>query len=262
AATAFAVPAWGQKTALVREAAEQVLRRLGRKAGVETAETLTRKAEQLLAKYGDDGLRAFRKIGPNTARLAAEAGEHSTLAVRLLGKHGDDAVWVASSEVRLGLVAKHGDEAAAALIRHGSIAEPVIETFGRPAAAAMGRLSGQNARRLSMMARAGAIRPELLDVIARYGDRAMAFVWKNKAALATASVLTAFVADPEPFLDGAAKLTDQIGEYAVQPVASIPGEIARSVDWTRLCLGAGMLTAVLLVVRQRNKRRTPASCEQ
>jgi hypothetical protein len=49
------------------------------------------------------------------------------------------------------------DEATEALIRHPGIAEPVIEGFGKPAAAAMNGLNGQNARRLAMMVDDGSL---------------------------------------------------------------------------------------------------------
>lgn len=81
-----------------------------------------------------------------------------------------------------------------------------------------------------MMADEGALaRSELVDVIGRYGDRAMEFVWKNKGALATASVLAAFLADPEPFLDGTLTLTGQIAEHALRPISD---GVARGTHWT------------------------------
>ena len=44
--------------------------------------------------------------------------------------------------------------------------------------------------------------PEVLGVIAKHGDGAADFLWRNKGTLAGGAALTAFLADPEPFLDG------------------------------------------------------------
>jgi hypothetical protein len=48
---------------------------------------------------------------------------------------------------------------------------------------------------------------ELLEVIFRYGDRAMEFIWKHRKTLTFATALAAFLKDPEPFLDGIKDIT-------------------------------------------------------
>src|SRR6185503_5178963 len=87
-----------------------------------------------------------------------------------------------------------------------------------------------NARRLAIMVQGGELARigragELLEVIGRYGDRAMEFIWRHKGALAV-SVVLAFLADPGPFLDGARDLAAVAAEAAARPVLSIPGRIA------------------------------------
>ena len=64
---------------------------------------------------------------------------------------------------------------------------------------------------------------ELLDVITRYGDKAMAFIWRNKGALTVTAVLGTFVADPEPYIDGTVKLAGAPLEAA-----------AKNTQWTVL----------------------------
>jgi hypothetical protein len=60
--------------------------------------------------------------------------------------------------------------------------------------------------------------PELFDTIGKYGGKATDFIWKNKGALATAATLTAFLADPEPFIDGARALVAP----AMDNITSLP----------------------------------------
>ncbi len=121
-----------------------------------------------------------------------------------------------------------------ALNKHGRIVDPLIKQFGPSAAQAYAHLNSRNARRLAMLRRDG-LQPnkDLLKVIARYGDPAMDFIWKNKAALATASVLAAFLASPEPFLDGLSQLSADFTQHAIQPVAT---GVAAGTNWTLLIL--------------------------
>ena len=72
---------------------------------------------------------------------------------------------------------------------------------------------------------------ELLGVVSQYGDRAMDFIWRNKGALATTALLTRFLADPKPFIDGTTTLTTQTAAAVVAPAAKAAAE---KTDWTLL----------------------------
>ena len=88
------------------------------------------------------------------------------------------------------LVLRHGDGAAAVLAKHsGGIAEPVVEQFGAGAVRALEATAPQGGRRLAMMMADGDLAKigrteELLAVVAKYGDPAMDFIWRNKGSLA------------------------------------------------------------------------------
>lgn len=130
----------------------------------------------------------------------------------------------------LAIFVKYGEPAAGAMIKHPGVAEPILEEFGAPAAKALEILSGQNARRLAMLQSDGELATmagggELFNVVAKYGDPAMDFIWKNKGSLTVAAGLTSFLADPEPFINGVAK-----------PLAAVPGQVAseaaKNTNWT------------------------------
>lgn len=259
-AFALSMPAVGRaqgRAALVRELAEQMLRRAGKEAGEEGVEVLTRKLEGIAARHGDDAARAVAKVGPRGITALEEAGEYAPQAIRLMARHGDRAVWVIAKKNRLALFANLGDDAAESMLRHGQIAEPLLEAYGQPAAAALKTVSSRNARRLAMMADDGTLQkigrtPELLEVIGRYGDRAADFVWRNKGALAVGTALAAFLANPEAFLSGTADLTRAVADSTVKPVASAAGQFALGV--VRLFfwpLMAVVLVGMLLVVATR-----------
>jgi hypothetical protein len=256
-------PAQG-KAVFVREATEYVLRKFGKEVAHEGVETLTRKIETLALKHGDEAVFAVRKVGPQTFHLVEQAGEHGLQSVKLMAKYGDEAVWVVGKPNRLAIFAKFGDDAAKAMMRHHEIAEPLLQSFGKPAARALKAVSPQNGRRLWMLAEDGQLAtigrtPELLDVVTKYGDRAMDFVWRHKGALTVTAGLTAFLANPEAFLDGATDITKIVGENAVKPVASVPGQVAseaaKNTNWTVVIVCVvcvlGVLAATPLWLRHR-----------
>lgn len=257
----IAVTAQG-KAAVAREAAEVVLGRFGKEAAKEGVQGLTRKIELLAVKHGDDAIVAVKKVGPGTFRLVEEAGEHGAEAVKIMAKHGDEAVWVIAKKDRMAIFVKYGENAGDAMVRHKELAEPLLDLGGKSAAGALKSVSVQNGRRLAMMQGDGELArigrtPELFDVVGKYGDRAMEFIWKHKGALAVTAALSAFLANPEPFINGTADIAKVVGENAMKPLAEATGqaavEVVRGIDWTLvtlcgLCLG-GCLVGIWLLRR-------------
>jgi hypothetical protein len=227
--------AWGQgKAALARELVEFVSRRFAKEVAEEGTEVLTRKVETLLVKYGDDAAEAIRKVGPRSVQLIDNAASEGAQSAAWLAKYGDNAISLVANDSRRKLAAKLGDEAAEALIKHGEVAEPVLELAGKSAATALTKVSEQNGRRIAMMANEGELAKlgrssELLDVVGKYGDKGMNFVWKNKGTLLVGTALAAFLADPEPFIEGTKNLADVAAKSAIEPIAK---EIGMRTNWT------------------------------
>lgn len=253
------------KAALAREAAEYIMGKFGKEAAEVGVETLTRKIETLAIKYGDDVFIAVRKVGPRTLRIVEEAGEHGLVSIKLMARYGDEAIWVVVKKNRMAIFIKYGDNAAESMMKHGEIAEPLLSSFGKSAAGALKSVSSQNGRRLAMLADDGQLAkigqtPKLLEVIAKYGDRAADFIWRNKGALAVTAALTAFLANPEPFLDAATDITKIVAENAVKPIADVPGkaasEAAKNTNWTVVVVCVvcvlGLLAGARLWLRHRS----------
>ena len=134
------------------------------------------------------------------------------------------------------------------------MAEPVIGQFGLPAIRALEAVGPQGGRRMAMLAADGHLArigraPEVLDVIAKY-KRACEFVWKHKGALAVGTALTAFLLQPEAFINGTRDITKVVGENAVKPLAEVPGHavqgIAAGTNWTVIILVAGGIGTLFL----------------
>ena len=92
-----------------------MIRVFGKELRKDGMETLVRRLEVLAARHGEEVLIAARKVGPIALRLTEEAGPHAAPVVKLLARHGDEAVWVVSQPRRLAIFAKHGDQAAEVL---------------------------------------------------------------------------------------------------------------------------------------------------
>ena len=261
----------GGKVKMAQETAEFVLRKFGREAAKDGAEALARQIERAAAAHGDDVFRAIRKVGPRGLHLIEEAGTHAKPVARLLAAHGEHgAVYIASRPKALQLVLRHGEEAAAVLVKSRGVALPAVESFGKPAVRAFKAIgTAQNARRLAMMAAEGgelanlAHAEELLAVIEKYGDKAMEFVWKHKGALAVGATLTAFLAEPDAFINGAKDLTqittENVVKPVVQPLAEVPktivkesaAEVARKTNWTLVFLAIIAALALLAAAKWR-----------
>lgn len=243
------------KAAVAREMAEYVMRKFGKEAAGESVETLTSKIGTVVSKYGDDGLEAVKKIGPRSFRLIEEAGENGVESVRLMSKYGNDAIWVVGKRNRLAIFVKYGDDAAEAMIKHGEIAEPLVNKLGGPAAKALKNVDTQNARRLAMLDNSGELAAmgrtdELLQMIGKYGDASMDFVWRNKGSLAVASTLGVFLADPVPFITGARDLGESALTNVAQPLAH---EIGKSVNWTLVIMTLTGVLSVAFLIKYRSK---------
>jgi len=222
-------------------------RRFGREIAEEGAERVSGRLMRLASKHGEELVaKAFRRVGPRAGRLVEDAGDNGGLALRLLARHGEEAIPVIGKATALGTVARFGDPAAVALIRHGTVGEKLVGQFAKEGAEALAKVTPQNGRRLAMMAAGGQLKPELMEVIARFGDRACDFIWRNKGALAVGVALTAFVKSPEPFINGTEKLAATIADASVKPIAV---GVANNTNWTLIVVLVMAILAISGYVR-------------
>lgn len=229
----------------IHEALEYAGRKFGKEVAAEGSERLASKMMQLAARQGDDVVAAaLKKVGPRAGKIAAEAGEHSGVALRLLGRYGANAVPLVMRKASLKAVARYGDDATVALLKHGQIGDTLIQRWGKGGAEALARVTPQNGRRLAMMAANDGLKPELVSVVRRYGDEACDFIWRNKGALAVGATLTAFVASPEEFMNGTQQLTTAVGDAAVKPVLELPKAIISHINWTVIAILAAIVFGI------------------
>jgi predicted Fe-Mo cluster-binding NifX family protein len=245
-------------TTAIREAVEFITKKFSREAAQEGTELLTKKLEQAAAKYGDDAVNAARKVGPQALKAIDDAGQFGATAAKAMARHGDEAVAaVVRSPKALEMAAKYGDDAVDVMVKHKGVAVELIQESGESAVKALKNLGDDGATMLANMAgqsttRALVQNPKVLDVVARYGDRAMNFIWRNKGALAVGAGLAAFLADPEPFINGTRDLAAVVGENVVKPVVD---RAAAGIDWMVVAIGVMVIGGLLLVMRSYLRHR-------
>jgi len=238
----FIFPGSAQTSRAVRECAEAVVSKFGPKAAGETIEGVSKKIANAVSKYGDETLPAFKKVGAPAFAAAEEAAETALPKLKLMARRGSDSVSIYSDPKKMSIFIKNGDEAADAMIKHKGIADAVLERWGSAAAKPLNNVSSANARRLAMMtadedlAKIGRT-DEVLSVIGKYGDSAMDFIWRNKGSLVVGATLAAFLANPEPYINGVTQLVEK-------PLEGTGKVIAEKTNWTMVIL-FGMSLATL-----------------
>lgn len=224
----FANQARAQSSVVVRETVEFILKKFGKEATEIGTENLTKRVTLFSMKYGDDAINAMKKVGPSSFKYLDDAGEVTgNQLVKIMAKHGNESLHVIAKPGRMAIFLKYGEDAGEAMIKHGEICDPFISKFGAPAVKALTNISdNQAARRIVLIQDETGLAtkmPELLDTVGKYGDKAISFIWNNKGALATASVLAAFLADPKPFIDG----TQKLASIPLEGVVSVPTEMVK-----------------------------------
>lgn len=227
-----------------RETAEFLMGKFGRQVATEGAEKLAGRIATAAARHGDEVVTAVRRAGPQALKLVDDAGANAPQVIRLLSRYGDDAARLLSQPKAAFLVSRFGDDAAAVILKHEGIAEPLVEKFGSSAVSALGKVGARGGQRLAIMGEAGEIGPEMMGVIAKYGDPAMEFIWRHKAALAATGAMAAFVNNPKPFIDGTNQLATTVGENVAKPTLQAAGKVAQEaatfVRWA-LTIGVGTI---------------------
>jgi hypothetical protein len=208
------------KSAAARELAHWAMGRFGRKVVGEGVESFTKRIVSASSRYGDDLVStAVRRVGPKALTYADDAAKHAPHVLRFLGRYGDEGAAVLS-KTSTKLLAL-GDDAAKSLVTHKGIAEPLLERFGSTGARALAAVTPKSGRRIAMLKATllnSSRAVDVMQVIAKHGDRAVNFIWEHKGALAIGTTLAAFLANPEPFIDGTKQLTEVVVEKAVVPV--------------------------------------------
>lgn len=233
-------------------AARKVAREIVEAFGKEAIEQAEPRVAKLVERYGDDVARALSKSGaPGVALLE----KYGAAGVRILSKWGDDGarVLAAEGDAAVRALASWGDDAVEFMIRHPGVGKDFLLHFGgRAVRAPLSTESVVVLNRLADPIRKSGHSARLLDAVERFGDRACAFLWRNKGTIFLSAALVAFLADPQPYVDG-------VKELLVDPAAGAAGEAVRRANWTVIFLASFLAFGALVTWRLGLWRRKPAS---
>lgn len=227
----------------VREVAEALAKQSGKTAGREFVETTSVQLARISVKCGAESLEVINKHGIKAFRVFLRAGDDAgPYLVQGVRLYGDDAIRIAQTSAGRSVLRGGNPSAIRSVARHGDAALPVLRQYGDSGARALEKLSPANGRRLIRLAEDNSIPAadlqKLMGPVQTHGDRAMDFIWRHRKLMAGTAVVGAFVANPEPFLDGLNKLAEQ----AAKPMGAIAMRIVDSIRWN---LWIGLLAAVV-----------------
>ncbi len=237
-------------------AARKVAREIAEAFGREALERAEPRIARLVEEFGDDAARAIRRAGPAAVPILEK---HGAAGVKVLGKWGDDGLRLLTAEgdEAVQALGRHGDGAVELMVRHPGVGRDLLRHFGADALRAQVSTEGVVIlNRLAEPIKAGRRAGEIFRVIERFGDRACQFLWRNKGTVFAAALLAAFLADPQPYIDG-------LRELVVEPAATAAREAARRTDWTPVALAVvilGMAPWLLRsLLRAARRPRAPAA---
>jgi hypothetical protein len=232
------------QSAAARKVAQEIVEVFGR----ETLDRAEMRVASLIDSFGDDAARALRRVGPEGVSIMERYGASGT---RVLARWGDDGVRLLAMEGddALRALALWGDDAVGFMIRHPGVGRDLLEIFGERALRLPVSTEGAvTLLRLAEPIQASGSAAKILGVVERFGDRTCQFLWRNKGTVFAGTLLVAFLADPEPYLNGVRKLV-------VEPASEAAREAIRRTNWTLIVLVVTLAAGMVWMVDRRRRAR-------
>lgn len=187
---------------------------------------------------------AAKKALGSTAKEATQEAAEQVLkraASKAIREAGQESVEAAAKKAGTAIL-RHSDDVVRATGLHGAaVAAPLVNSFGDDGAHALLKLSPASARRMAMLSddfAAAGRGADWMKVIAEKGDVAADWIWKNKGALTVAATATAFLANPDPFLQAGETVVatgiETAGEHVARPlieetVSTLAPQVAKEI---------------------------------
>ena len=226
------------QSAAAKRAAREVVEAFGREA-VEAAEP---RVVRLIEAYGEEVVPVLRRVGP-TGVAAME--RYGAPGLKILARWGDDGVRLLAveGEAAVASLGRYGEEAVELMIRHPGVGRDLLAQFGGQILKTPLRTESMvTLGRLADPIRSSGRAAEIFAVIEKFGDGACEFLWRNKGTIFLATVLAAFLRDPQPYIEG-------VKQLVVQPATDVAHEAASRTNWTLVVISAILIASVWLGIR-------------
>ena len=165
-----------------RETIEYTARKFGINLAKESGKHFARQAERFIVRYGDDGIRALKKGGPD---LLSAARRHGKDAVKICAGHGDDTAryLVKHMDEALPIWRQFGREGTELMVKHPGLARTLLTQFGKKGLKIGQKLSTQMLIKFLRISRKSTKKVDLeglVDGALKYGDKLIEFLWSHK----------------------------------------------------------------------------------
>ncbi len=236
--------------AAVRRAAQELVRYVETRWARETVEAMEPRIVRAIENAGEDAVIAIRRVGPRAGLHAVET--HGASGARLIARWGDDGARLLADDgaTAVSMYARYGDEAVELMLRHPGAGGRIATELGDQGIRVASALSADGAVQLAgvspMIARSGRA-SAVMGVVEKFGDRACAFLWRNKGVVFGAALLAAFLNDPEPYIAG-------VKQLVVEPAKAVGREVSAKTDWTFVIVSSLVLAVLVVGLRMILRR--------
>jgi hypothetical protein len=239
-----------------REVAEIVLKNGGREITEEALEKTTLQLSRVVEKCGQEALPVCKKYGPKALRVLYDAGDDGgTYLVKAIDQYGDDAIRAGATRLGRSVIREGNELGIRNVARFNDQIVPLMRRYGSSADRAFAALTETRDAQRLLLLEAEKIIPsikfgELLDVVGKYGQKGLDFIWKNKGPLAVLDVLVTFLKDPEAYING---VKDLVTAVVVGPdgKGGVVNAVTQAIPWSTLIIGGLLFFAVKWVIDRR-----------
>lgn len=206
---------------------------------------------------------AAKKAVSRTAKEATQEAAEQVLkraASKVVREAGQESVEAAAKKAGTAIL-RHSDDVVRATGLHGAaIAAPLVNSFGDDGAQALLKLSPASARRMAILSEdfaAAGRGADWMKLIADKGDVAADWIWKNKGALTVAATATAFLANPDPFLQAGETVVatgiETAGQHVARPlieetVSTLAPQVAKEIARPAVAMAEASARSLLVLL--------------
>lgn len=221
----------GVTTKAIQEIIEVVEKTAQKKLTAKISSEFAQDIEKIVSKYGSQSIPFIKSFGKEGIKILENIDEFAgKKIIKLFEKIGNDTYYIINDATKLKLFLKYGDDAAEILLKFPGIADDIIQEFGAKGLKALQNITNrEDAAKLALIlseTNAKKWTDEIFEIIEKFGQKGLDFIWKNKGKLFLAGVGYSFFNNPEPYING---MTTLVGDKVIEPIIKV-------IDWNNIVL--------------------------
>lgn len=203
--------------------------------GKQTLKSNSTRVARLALKYGDESIDLVRMGGPRLQKVLDNASfKEGKNLLSFFQKTGSSGLRILDDPKLHQLILKHGDDIGQLVARHSGNGVKLVSKHGSSSIKSLNRLNRVQGQRLYIVSKQGKLaqvsklssteQSKFWNILSQRGNAVLKWIEHNPKTTLTVATLTAFIAQPDKFLDGVGSILEKIGQGVVIPVllASLP----------------------------------------